>query len=357
MFIDNVNIIFKNQHGIMGNNYNTAVILLLFVTLLFSGCGSSQGSISSDNSPQGLGRPTWVPMDEEEAHFLRIIEVDITQGATEDKKEKLKEFYIQRGERYLAEGKIEAATTEFEKVQNLDPSSVEARTYLESIEKGTTNELLLPTQQEAIPTLPEYRIGFNDTLEISVWQFPELTKELVVRPDGRISFPLVGDVWAYKLTPNELCARFTTMLSEYVRDPKVAVTVKKFSSDRVIVLGEVKTPGIYDIKSTDKVLDAVALGGGFTSGAKTKNVLLVRYMNRAKPEVMVVNAKEMLDGKSSFENNFPLQHLDLVYISKTTITNISEFLHKIAVPIAASLGGGAVFTSQMGIPMGIPTGR
>ncbi len=110
----------------------------------------------------------------------------------------------------------------------------------------------------------EYRIGREDVLEVVVWHEPELTRVLPVRPDGRISLPLVGEVEAAGKTAAELQAGLSKALSPYIKDATVAVVVREINASRVFVLGEVTRPGGFPLRGPMTVVQAVALAGGRT---------------------------------------------------------------------------------------------
>lgn len=122
----------------------------------------------------------------------------------------------------------------------------------------------------------EYRIGIEDVLDIAVWNVAELHRTVPVRPDGKVSIPLVNDVTAAGLTPMELRDLLTTKLSEYVQNPDVSVVVREIRSLKVSVIGEVRTPGRYDLKGPFTVLDALAQAGGFTEFAARKKITVLR---------------------------------------------------------------------------------
>ncbi|MFT3915485.1 MAG: polysaccharide biosynthesis/export family protein [Anaeromyxobacteraceae bacterium] len=113
----------------------------------------------------------------------------------------------------------------------------------------------------------EYRIGREDVLEVVVWHEPELTRVVPVRPDGRISLPLAGEVEAAGMTPSELQARLTKSLSPFVQDAAVAVLVREVNAARVFVLGEVAHPGGFPLRGPLTVVQAIALAGGRTEFA------------------------------------------------------------------------------------------
>jgi polysaccharide export outer membrane protein len=128
----------------------------------------------------------------------------------------------------------------------------------------------------AAPVPSDYRIGIDDVLDIAVWNVAELQKTVPVRPDGMISLPLVNDVIAAGLTPMELRKQLTEKISAFVHSPDVSVVVREIRSLKVSVLGQVRTPGRYDLKGPATVLDALALAGGFTEFAARRKITILR---------------------------------------------------------------------------------
>jgi len=122
----------------------------------------------------------------------------------------------------------------------------------------------------------DYRIGPEDILQISVWKNEAMSKTVPVRPDGKISLPLVNDVQAAGLTPLELRDVLAKGLAEYIPNPEVSVIVNEVRSFKVSVLGEVLKPSRYELKSRATVLDALALAGGFTPFASRSRILILR---------------------------------------------------------------------------------
>jgi len=122
----------------------------------------------------------------------------------------------------------------------------------------------------------DYKIGPEDLLDISVWKNPELSRTVPVRPDGKVSLPLVNDIQASGLTPNALRQMLTERLSEYIPAPEVAVIVREVHSMKVAVVGSVKTPGRYELKSAATVLEMIALAQGFTDFAARDRVVILR---------------------------------------------------------------------------------
>ena len=121
-----------------------------------------------------------------------------------------------------------------------------------------------------------YVIGAEDVLEIAVWNNTAITRAVPVRPDGRISLPLLDDVPAAGLTPAQLREKVTSALAAYIPAPSVSVIVREIHSFKVTVIGQVKTPGRYELKGRATVLDVLAMAGGFTEFASHGRIVVVR---------------------------------------------------------------------------------
>jgi polysaccharide biosynthesis/export protein len=121
-----------------------------------------------------------------------------------------------------------------------------------------------------------YVIGPEDVLDIAVWDNQTLTRTVPVRPDGKISLPLLNDVHAAGLTPMELRDKLTTAFKEYMPSPSIAVLVREVHSFKVTVIGQVKNAGRYEIKDRATVLDVLALAGGLTDYAARGRVVVIR---------------------------------------------------------------------------------
>ncbi len=121
-----------------------------------------------------------------------------------------------------------------------------------------------------------YKVGLYDTLGVVVWQNEELSTEVVVRPDGRISVPLLGEIMVLDRTPGEIEQEITTALSRFIKAPKVSVIVKDIKSLAFTVAGNVKTPGRFTLYKDLTVLEGIALAGGFTEYADTARIFIQR---------------------------------------------------------------------------------
>jgi len=159
----------------------------------------------------------------------------------------------------------------------------------------------------------DYRIGAGDMIEVSTWKEPDLSrKEVLVRVDGKISFPLIGDIQAAGMTPAELTETIQKGLKDYVTSPVVTVTITNPGSQKVYILGEVLKTGEYPLYKTLTVLQAFALAGGFTQWASKDEIILLRKEG-GKEKIYKINYKDIVRGRES-ENNLALQANDTIVV-------------------------------------------
>jgi|SRR5579859_404373 len=151
------------------------------------------------------------------------------------------------------------------------------------------------------PNDPAYRIGPQDVLKIDVWKEDQLTRTVPVRPDGKITLPLVNDIQAVGLTPMELAGVITEELKKYITAPQVSVSVTEINSRRIYVTGEVLKAGAYALLPNMTVLQALSSSGGFTQFARIKNIYVLRTENGKQTKVPF-NYKEAVSGKNPGEN-------------------------------------------------------
>lgn len=148
----------------------------------------------------------------------------------------------------------------------------------ETARRSPASLLAAPSSSAPAPS-PDagiYKIGPEDVLAISVWRNSELTRDVAVRPDGRISLPLLNDIQAANLTPMQLRDTVAKGLATYISDPEVSIIVKEIHSDKVSVVGSVKNPNRYELKSQATVLEALAMAGGLTDFAKRDRIVVYR---------------------------------------------------------------------------------
>ena len=163
-------------------------------------------------------------------------------------------------------------------------------------------------QTEASP----YRIGANDVLVIDVWENAALSRTVVVRPDGMISLPLLNDVRAAGLTPEQLRAELTTQLQEYIPNVEVSVVVSAVNSMKVSVVGEVASPGRFAIESHMTVLDALALAGGLKVFAARKRIVIMRQEGQGR-KFLYFNYDKVVAANGTV-GNIALQPGDIILV-------------------------------------------
>jgi polysaccharide export outer membrane protein len=159
---------------------------------------------------------------------------------------------------------------------------------------------------------PVYIIQPNDLLEIFVWKEPDLTRKVLVRPDGRISFPLVQDMQAAGISPGQLKAAIEENLKEYLGSPNVTVIVEAIQSYRIYVTGKVQKPGAISAEKPLTVLQALALAGGFQEFANQTDITVIRSSD-TRTTMSRVNYEELLKGKN-LNQNILLNNGDVVVV-------------------------------------------
>lgn len=171
-----------------------------------------------------------------------------------------------------------------------------------------------PRPNESRTGVPDYVIGSEDVLEIAVWKNAELTKVVNVRPDGKISLPLIGDVAAAGLTPVELHDAIVSRLKEYQDTAIVSVIVNSVNSYRIFMLGEVKTPGTYQLKTKTTVIQAIALAGGFTQYASRNKMVIIRKSPDGRGVRIPVPFDDIVQSDESTDKNLYLLPGDTIFV-------------------------------------------
>ena len=158
----------------------------------------------------------------------------------------------------------------------------------------------------------EYRIGPEDMLDISVWNNSAISRTVPVRPDGKISLPLVNDVQAAGLTPNQLRSVLLKKLAEYVPSPEVSVIVREVHSFKVSVIGEVKKTGRHELKGRATVLDILAMAEGFGEFAGRGRIVVLRPEGKTMRQIPF-NYNKVMSSNGALENFF-LQPGDIIVV-------------------------------------------
>ena len=215
-----------------------------------------------------------------------------------------------------------------------------------------TQEAMRPASDEAPqgPKGNDFILGPGDKIVVEVYRHDTLTKTIQVDPSGKITYPWIGDIEAAGLSISQLKDRIQVGLAKYFVDPQVSVNISSVRSQNVVVLGEVKTPGLYSADVSYTALEAIALAGGFTVNAKSQNVLLIRAGSK-KAELLALDLKKIFT-KQDMTQNVSLQKGDILYVPVKGIEMTSLFfdhLQRILAPFAQLTSSGMVITSIMQI--------
>jgi polysaccharide export outer membrane protein len=201
-----------------------------------------------------------------------------------------------------------------------------------------------PAAEPTAPGMPaaeeDYVLQSGDVLQIKFFYNPELNEIMPIRPDGKISLELVGEVPASGTTPAGLRDELRKRYAGALKDPEVAVIVKEFSGQKIYVGGEVTTPGLIRPTGPVTALQAIIQAGGFRNTAQITNIVILRDQGTSEPLFMTLNLKEGLKpGRPS--RDVPLRARDIVFVPKTKIAKLNQFVDQYfrqLLPVPVSLG-------------------
>jgi polysaccharide biosynthesis/export protein len=163
-----------------------------------------------------------------------------------------------------------------------------------------------------VPLAPDYVIGTGDILAVVFWRQPDMSAEVVVRPDGRISIPLLNEVEVKGLTPEQLRLKLTSEAEKFVQDPNVTVVIKQIHSRIVYITGQVQRPGPYSLTTSMTVLQLLSTAGGLLEYADEKNITIMRDVN-GKTVHYTFNYKDILNRKN-LKQNIELKPNDTIIV-------------------------------------------
>lgn len=178
--------------------------------------------------------------------------------------------------------------------------------------------------------LPEkdYFISAGDVINVNVMPAEEFSKEVTVQPDGTIEIPLLGSIKAQGMRPAELQNVLTAKFSKYVSNPSITVNVRKFSSNRVAIIGQINVPGYFEYHEGMRLLDLVAQAGGPQDYAKAGNVRIYRRTKNAdgkiSEEVLKADLESVFAGK--MDHNVPLASGDIIYIPRKSYSKAARWI-------------------------------
>ncbi len=166
---------------------------------------------------------------------------------------------------------------------------------------GPEQQPVAQAAPSAVALPDDYVVGAEDVLGVVFWREAELSGDVTVRPDGRVTLPVIGELQAAGLRPEELKKQIETAAAKYVTEPNVTVVVRTINSRRVFVTGRVTTPGVHLLKGPLTVMQAIALSGGVTEFADAKNIKVLRIVD-GKSVTLPFNYKDVVRGRKLEQN-------------------------------------------------------
>jgi polysaccharide export outer membrane protein len=179
------------------------------------------------------------------------------------------------------------------------------------------------TEEAVLSKTPEFILGPGDKIDINVYRHDDLKKTVQIDLSGRISYPLLGDIQVAGLGVFELRDKIRDGLVKYIMDPQVSVSVSSSQSQKLLVLGEVKTPGFFQVDTPVTALEAISRAGGYTLDGRMESVLLIRG-DLKKPQLIALNLEKALH-QGDLAQNMLLQRGDILYVPRTFISDVDRF--------------------------------
>jgi len=177
-------------------------------------------------------------------------------------------------------------------------------------------------EKSSLIVTSDYTIGPEDVLEITVWRNTDLSKVVAVRPDGRISLPLIGDVGAAGRTASQLAEAIAEKLKEFKENPQVSIVVKEVNSYAIYVLGEVTHPGRYPLKSKTTLLQAITLASGFTPAAARNKMVVFRFGEQDGKDIKIKASYDDIIMRDESTQNIQLRPGDTIVVPSETMVLI-----------------------------------
>ena len=183
----------------------------------------------------------------------------------------------------------------------------------------TTGQAADKLEKTSLIVTQDYWIGPEDVLDITVWRNTDLSKEVTVRPDGRISLPLIGDITAVGKTAAQLSEDISTKLKEYKENPQVSIIVKEVNSYAIYVLGEVARSGKYPLKSKTTLLQAITIAGGLTPTAARNKMVVFRFAKDGGGQMKIKAGYDDIVLRDGSSQNIELKPGDQIVVPSETM--------------------------------------
>lgn len=172
----------------------------------------------------------------------------------------------------------------------------------------------------------DYKVEIDDVLEISIWQVEELTRTVIVRPDGKISFPLVGgNIQAQGKPLEELEKDLAEKLSKYIKNPRVAIMIQEFGGKRAVVIKESGGGGVLRFTTPITVMEALAMSGGYNASLNLKKIYIIREPKEGEhTKIIVVNAQDVLR-RGDIRENVYIRSQDVIFLARGWLASVEAF--------------------------------
>lgn len=183
----------------------------------------------------------------------------------------------------------------------------------------TEQPLKHQAEKTSLIVTEDYIIGPEDVLEITVWRNADLSKIVTVRPDGKISLPLIGDVEAVGKSAGQLAELIAIRLKEYKENPQVSIVVQQVNSYAIYVMGEIARPGKFPLKSKTTLLQAITLAGGFTPNAARNKLVVFRFGDKGQKDIKIKASYDDIILRDSSPQNIELKPGDTIVVPSETM--------------------------------------
>ena len=308
---------------------------------LVTGCSGQSKALKQEKTDESLGlAPEVIPTFEYKIGDFDVLEIRIWEGASKPTKIEDKEGVDSTEYRISKGDTLNISVWQWEDLNKDVIVRPDGRISFplvgEIIVDGITlTELgkIMTEKLKAYIKYPEVSIMVKEFGRSKFGALKDLPQQLSVRPDGRISFPFIGDVFVRGKTLNETNNEITNKLSSYFNSPSVYINLVKIGGKRVIVLGEVDNPGVFKTQDNSRILDIIALAGGYTKDAALGTVILVRG-GLNKPQVHKINVAKIMKGDVA--HNVLIEPEDIIYVPKTAISNVNYMLTLLLSPLQSS---------------------
>lgn len=180
-------------------------------------------------------------------------------------------------------------------------------------------------EESALKNTKDYVLRQGDSLTIKFYFTPELNEQTSIRPDGKITMQLIGDIKAADLTVSELRTKLTKVYEQYLKHPEISVTVNTFDKQRIFIGGEVAHAGAIPLHHGMTVLQAILMAGGYRDTAEPTEVLIIREREPKNPELLMVDLQSGLDSFTQVQDVYLMPH-DVIMVPKSTIAKMDQFV-------------------------------